>query len=70
MLNSCSVKMLEEELAKVSRLKMLSKTMQKPDNFTYIDVLNMHRCFDLLENIIKTALKEKTNSWGFSNVIL
>lgn len=53
-----SVTALKTQLDNVKRLKVLVKEMKKPDNFTYIDVLNLHQHLDELESCLRENIKE------------
>ena len=53
-----SLSALNTELRNVKRLKALVSEMKKPDNFTYIDVLNLHQHLDEMERYLKDAIKE------------
>lgn len=53
-----SVAALQTQLDNVKRLKALVKEMKKPDNFTYIDVLNLHEHLDELESCLRENIKE------------
>ena len=39
---------------------MLVNEMKKPDNFTYIDVLNLHQHLEELEACLRENIKEKS----------
>lgn len=56
-----SLKMLEEELRNVEKLKKSVDEMKKPDNFTYVDVLHMRQYLDEIEKHIKSKIKEKNS---------
>lgn len=53
-----SVAALKTQLDNVKRLKALVNEMKKPDNFTYIDVLNLHQHLDELESCLRENIKE------------
>ena len=55
-----SVAALQTQLNNVKRLKALVNEMKKPDNFTYIDVLNLHQPLDELESCLRENIKEKS----------
>lgn len=48
---------LKTQLDNVKRLKALVNEMKKPDNFTYIDVLNLHQHLDELESCLRENIK-------------
>ena len=52
---------LELELRNIEHIKMLVKEMEKPSNFTYIDVLNLHNHLDMLQRCIEHTIKERRN---------
>lgn len=58
---SHSLKALNTELDNVKRLKVLVNEMKKPDNFTYVDVLNLHQHLEALENHLRDKIKEKSD---------
>lgn len=51
---------LKTQFDNVKRLKVLVNEMKKPDNFTYIDVLNLHQHLEELETCLRANLKEKS----------
>ena len=51
---------LKTQLENVKRLKALVNEMKKPDNFTYIDVLNLHQHLEELETCLRENIKEKS----------
>ena len=55
-----SVAALKTQLDNVKRLKVLVNEMKKPDNFTYIDVLNLHQHLEELESCLRENIKEKS----------
>ena len=55
-----SVAALKTQLDNVKRLKVLVNEMKKPDNFTYIDVLNLHQHLEELETCLRENIKEKS----------
>ena len=55
-----SVAALKTQLENVKRLKALVNEMKKPDNFTYIDVLNLHQHLEELETCLRENIKEKS----------
>ena len=52
---------LTAELADVKRLRILVNEMKKPDNFTYIDIVKLHKCLEELEAHLRARTKEKTS---------
>lgn len=56
-----SVTELRKQLEDVQRLKVLVNEMKKPDNFTYIDIVNLHEHLKELERCLQKQLKEKQN---------
>lgn len=55
-----SLEALKTQLDNVKRLKVLVNEMKKPDNFTYIDVLNLHQHLEELESCLRENIKEKS----------
>ena len=55
-----SVAALKTQLENVKRLKALVNEMKKPDNFTYIDVLNLHQHLEELVTCLRENIKEKS----------
>ena len=55
-----SVAALKTQLDNVKRLKVLVNEMNKPDNFTYIDLLNLHQHLEELESCLRENIKEKS----------
>ena len=51
---------LKTQLNNVTRLKVLVNEMKKPDNFTYLDVLNLHHHLAELESCLRENIKEKS----------
>ena len=50
---------LETELRDVKNMLYLVNNMQKPDNFTYIDVKNLINYLTILKESIEIQLKER-----------
>lgn len=50
---------LETELRDVKNMLYLVNNMQKPDNFTYIDVRNLINHLTILKESIELQLKER-----------
>ena len=55
-----SLAALKTQLDNVKKLKVLVNEMKKPDNFTYIDVLNLHQHLEELETCLRENIKEKS----------
>ncbi len=55
---------LKTELTNIHKIKLLVKDMPKPENFTYLDVLNLHNHLDELERCVSAELKEREKSHG------
>lgn len=49
---------LQLELKNLTRIKQLVKEMEKPKNFTYIDILNLHEHLDNLEKYLEQVIKD------------
>lgn len=54
-----TVKQLKSEQEELKSLKRLISNMNKPDNFTYLDIFKLHQQIDNLLNIVTDVLKEK-----------
>ena len=59
MFENYSYKALQEELRKLKDIKSVITNMERPKNFTYIDVLNLHEYIDMLIKHAELMLKEK-----------
>lgn len=57
-----SISALKVELDNIKRLQQLVKEMEKPENFTYIDVLNLHTCLETLYNELQDVTKKKQST--------
>lgn len=53
---------LEAEIQNVKNLLRLVNEMKKPDNFTYIDILNLHTHLEELLDCLKQELKERESA--------
>ena len=54
-----SASALKVELENLRRLKQLVRDMNKPDNFTYIDILNLHNYLETLHNELQDVIKQR-----------
>lgn len=54
-----STSALKVELENLKRLKQLVRYMNKPDNFTYIDILNLHNYLETLHNELQDVIKQR-----------
>ena len=54
-----SYKALQEELRKLKATKSVISNMERPKNFTYVDVLNLHEYIDMLIKEAELQLKSK-----------
>ena len=50
---------LRTDLDSLKRMKQLIKEMNKPENFTYVDVVNLHNYIDCLVQIVSTELNSR-----------
>lgn len=50
---------LRTELDSLKKMKHLIKEMEKPENFTYVDVVNLHNYIDCLVQIVSTELNSR-----------
>lgn len=55
-----STSALEVELKNIKNLMILVSQMKKPDNFTYIDVMNLHNHLSVLKECIEEQLNDRT----------
>lgn len=53
---------LEVELNDIKKLLVLVKEMKRPDNFTYMDVANLHNHLETLKTCISEQLSERKKS--------
>ena len=51
---------LEVELKNIKKLLILVSQMKKPDNFTYVDVMNLHNHLGVLKECIEEQLNDRT----------
>lgn len=56
-----SIETLQSHLKEVKNLLHLVRNMQKPDNFTYVDISNLHTQLNVLKESIEEQLKERQN---------
>lgn len=50
---------LKTELEDINKLRILIKEMKKPDNFTYMDVVNLDNHLEELRRCILTQLENR-----------
>ena len=62
MYKNYSVPALEAELSSLKKMKQLLKSMHKPENFTYIDIVNLHNYVDALERIVSEELDNRKSN--------
>lgn len=55
-MNAKSMSVTEKDLKRVKELIMLVDQMDKPKNFTYMDVLDLHSYLESLRDLIKSHL--------------
>ena len=57
-----SLSAIKVELDNLRKIKQLVRNMEKPENFTYIDVLNLHNYLETLYNELQDTIKQKQST--------